>query len=120
MTVSDWVLLGAFVAGALPANALVVRYWFWTPDWRGTSTGWVLMSLFIVTAISFNLSVLVLLFPDTFKDGGLGLTLRLLIRWSIAAVLWALLVLLLRAQRRPSVPLVPGPAAGPPTTDPRG
>jgi hypothetical protein len=89
-------LVAAFCVGAVLSNLLLVQYG-WKSRWRATPTGWVLLSLFGVFALSYNLSVAFLLWPHLF-DGGIGAGIRVGARWIINAVLLALYLLLHRAQ----------------------
>jgi hypothetical protein len=92
------VLALSFVIGAILSNLLVAQYG-WGSRWRESVTGRVLLSLFAVIAVSYDLTVLAIFLPHIF-DGGPGLTVRIGARLAIDAVLAGMYVLLVRAQRR--------------------
>lgn len=92
-------LLVAFVVGAVVANLLFWQYAFRSP-WRSTLTGWVLISLFAVTALSYNLAVAVLVWPEVFRESAGGLWSRIVLRFLIDGALIGMYLLLRRAQRR--------------------
>jgi hypothetical protein len=97
-------LTSGFVIGAIFGNLLLLQYGF-RSRWRETRTGHVLISLFAVIALSYDVSALALLFPDTF-DGGMGLGVRIAARHAINVVLIALWLLLMRAQKADRGPTV--------------
>lgn len=111
-------LTAAFVIGAIFGNLLVVQYG-WRSQWRATITGHVLLALFAVIAVSYDLSVLFLLWPDVFEEGSLGEVFRVAARFAIDVVLVAMYVLLVRAQRRDRS-LPPAPQLDPAPTPPGG
>lgn len=100
------VLTASFVAGAIPAHALLIFYGV-RVRWRGHPAGWTVFTLFLVLALSYDLSLLALIWPATFKDQTPGILARAVGRFAIAAALYGLLALLIRVQR------VAGRAAGP-------
>lgn len=91
-------LVISFVIGAAVGNLLLVQYAARSRWWK-TITGRVLFSLFAVIAASYDLSALALLWPDFWRGPG-GLTIRVIARFAIDAVLIGMYVLLVRAQRR--------------------
>jgi hypothetical protein len=95
---SRFLLTASFVVGALVGNLLVFQY-AWRSRWRETITGRVLLTLFGVIALTYNVSALTLLLPDIF-DGGIGLTFRIVVRFAIDVGLIGMYVLLVKAQRR--------------------
>jgi hypothetical protein len=88
----------SFVAGAIPAHLLLVIYGL-RVRWRGHPAGWTVFVLFLVMALSYDLSLLALIWPATFKDQTPGVLVRVLGRFLIAAALYGLLALLIRVQR---------------------
>lgn len=117
MSVSRLLLTAAFVVGALFGNLLLAQYWV-RSKWRATVTGHVLLALFAVIAVSYDLSVVALLWPQVFQ-GGVGLVIRVGARFAIDAVLIGMYVLLVRAQRRDRA-LPPDPLIEPEVTPPEG
>ena len=117
---SSILLTSGFVIGAIFGNLLLLQYGF-RSRWRETRTGHVLIALFAVIAISYDLSVAALLFPNTF-DGGAGLAIRITARHALNVVLIALWLLLVRAQRAdrgPTLGVFPEPE-GVRQPDPKG
>lgn len=101
----------AFVAGLIPAVLLWVLYGTRT-RWWATDAGWVVFALVSVTAVTYLVSAATLLWPEFFAAGevpesGPGLWIRIATRFAVAAVLWALFRLFVRAQREDRPPLVP-------------
>jgi hypothetical protein len=97
--ITHTLLTASFVVGAVVGNLLFFQYLI-RSAWRATVTGKVLLSLFFVFALGYNLTVVVLLWPDVFGGDGLVAWLRIGLRFLIDAVLIAMYVLLVRAQRR--------------------
>jgi hypothetical protein len=97
MISADGILTATFVVGAVVGNLLLLQYGA-RSRWFSTITGVVVLSLFGIIALSYNLSALVLVWPHLF-DGG-GIWVRIVGRVLIDVVLIALYVLLVRAQRR--------------------
>ena len=89
----------AFAIGAIFGNLLMIQYGLGSRWWR-TVTGRVLMALFAVIALSYDLSLMFLLRPETFREGSTAEIIRLVARFAIDAVLIGMYVLLIRAQRR--------------------
>jgi hypothetical protein len=93
-----FLLTVAFVIGAIFGNLLMLQYW-WRSRWRSTRTGHILLALFAVIAVSYDLTVLSLLWPHLF-EGDTGSAIRIVVRFAIDAVLIGMYVLLVRAQRQ--------------------
>jgi hypothetical protein len=87
----------SFVVGLVPAAVLWVLYGLRT-DWRETQAGRAMFALISVFAVSYLLTVVVLLVPGWFHETA-GIWVRIVIRLAVAAVLWNLLRLFLKAQR---------------------
>lgn len=96
---SRTLLTVSFVIGSVVGNALTFRYWL-RSRWRSSVTGRVLLSLFAVTALSYDLSALALLWPDFFIANPVGVWIRVGLRFAIDAALIGMYVLLVQAQRR--------------------
>jgi len=99
MTVATSTLLTtvSFVVGLVPVVILWVLYGLRTA-WRETQAGRAMFALISVFAVSYLLTVVVLLLPGWFREPA-GIWVRLIIRLAVAAVLWNLLRLFLKAQR---------------------
>ena len=89
-------ITASFVAGLIPAVALLIGYGLLT-DWWKTFTGRVLFGLIAVTAVSYGLSSFTLLWPGFWQ--GPGELARVIIRFAVAAVLWGLWAVWVRARR---------------------
>lgn len=94
---TGWII-ASFAAGFIPAALLVGLYGFRT-DWWKSFTGRVLFGLIITTAISYGFTIMVLVWPDFWNDDR-GELIRVIVRFVVAAVLWGLLAVFVRAQRR--------------------
>jgi hypothetical protein len=97
-------LVVSFVAGLIPSVLLLVGYGLRTRFWE-TDAGKGFFALVAVTASSYLLSLLTLIWPAFFAAGevpptGPGLWIRVAIRFAIALVLWNLLWLFVKAQRQ--------------------
>jgi hypothetical protein len=101
VTFTEILILASFVIGLIPATLLFVSYA--RTRWYATETGKVLFSLFLVTALSYGLSVVVLALPDVFHDSG-GEWFRIISRTIIAGVLWNMYRLFKKAQRSAVIP----------------
>lgn len=99
-TLNHSLIIATFVVGAIVANLLTIQY-VARSAWRSSVTGHVLLALFAVFALSYDISVMVLFWPETFtENNGPGIWLRIGLRALIDVVLIAMYVLLVRAQRR--------------------
>jgi hypothetical protein len=96
MTISETLVLVSFIAGLIPAIALLLLYGFRT-RWTATIAGRAVFALVAMMATSYGLTVLTLVFPEFFL-GDDGEWFRIVIRFIIAAVMWNLLLLFFRAQ----------------------
>lgn len=95
---SHTLLTVSFAVGALVSTALLLRYGL-RSKWRESSTGHVLLSLFLVTALSYNLSLATLIWPEQLHTVAAE-SARAAARFAIDGVLIGMYVLLVRAQRR--------------------
>jgi hypothetical protein len=93
----EGLVLLSFLAGLIPAMTLAVLYGL-KVNWNNSMAGRAIFYLIMVTAASYLLSTVVLAWPHWFTEE-LGVIFRLVIRFAIAAVLWNLLRLYLRAQK---------------------
>ncbi len=116
-------LTASFVIGALVGNLLFVQYMVWS-KWSATLTGHVLLGLFGVFALGYDMSAMVLLWPDLFPPEGFGNWLRIGLRFAIDGALIGMYVLLVRAQRRdrmlppdPTIELLKPDAVRQPSTE---
>lgn len=96
-SLTDILILASFLAGLIPAAILLVLHGTRT-DWYSTTAGRLVFSLIAVIVGTYTLTVLTLVFPDTFHNDP-GEWLRIVGRLFMAVVLWNLLKLFLRAQR---------------------
>jgi hypothetical protein len=87
----------SFIAGLVPSLILLILYGALTA-WYKTFTGWVLFGLIFVTAVSYGLTSVVLLWPDYWASGP-GEPARIIIRWLVASVLWGLLAVFVRSRK---------------------
>lgn len=89
----------SWLLGLIPALLLAGLY-VWRIGWprADNPAGRAMLALLGVTNVTYLLSVLVLIWPWLFL-GPAGLTIRIGSRLAVAAVLWNLLRLFLRAQR---------------------
>lgn len=96
MSISEILILVSFIAGLIPAMLLLYLYGVRTA-WRATVAGRAVFALVAMMATSYGLSVITLIFPQFFLEEN-GEWFRILVRFIIAAVMWNLLLLFLRAQ----------------------
>ena len=89
-------ITASFIAGLIPAVALFIGYGLLT-DWWKTFTGRVLFGLIATITVSYALSSFTLLWPGFWH--GPGELTRVLIRFAVAAVLWGLWAVWVRARR---------------------
>lgn len=98
MTVATSALITvSFILGLVPVAILWLLYGVRT-QWRETQAGRAMFALITVTAVSYLLSVVVLLLPGWFHDT-VGIWFRIVTRLAVAGGLWNLLRLFLKAQR---------------------
>ena len=95
----DFWLLFSFVAGLVPAVLFVVLYGF-RSYWRTNPAGRAMFVLALVISTSYLVSVISLAWPEFFTNDPLGIWFRIASRLIIAATLWNLLRVLLRAQKQ--------------------
>jgi len=86
----------SFAVGFVPVAILAVLYG-WRTTWKATDTGKAMFLLFTTTAVSYGLSVAVLLIP--WFRGEIGEWVRIVVRVAIGLVLWNVLRVFLKAQR---------------------
>lgn len=89
----------SWLLGLIPAAVLLGLY-LWRIGWprKSNPAGRAMVGLLTVVNATYVLSVLILVWPWLFLGTG-GLTIRIGSRMAVAAVLWNLLRLFLRAQR---------------------
>jgi hypothetical protein len=98
-TLTHSLVIASFVVGAIAGNLLFLQYLL-RSRWRSSLTGRIVLALFAVSALSYDLSVTVLIWPGAFTAENGGIWVRIGLRFAIDAVLIALYVLVLKAQRR--------------------
>lgn len=98
MDLDRWLLIASFITALVPSVILLALYGFRTRFWS-SETGWAFFWLIVVVVASYGLSLVSLIFGEWANSDG-GMWVRALSRFGIAAVLWNLLRVFLRAQRR--------------------
>jgi hypothetical protein len=93
----DLWLLGSFVAMLVPAVILLVLYGVRTRFW-GSATGWAFFWMIVTVVVSTGLSLVSLVWTE-WATSTAGYVVRTGSRFAIAAVLWNLLRVFLKAQR---------------------
>lgn len=96
---SHLLLTVSWLLGLFP-SVLLLGLYIWRTGWptRANPAGRAMVALLGVTTATYLLSVMILIWPWMFRGTG-GLTIRIGSRLAVAAVLWNLLRLFLRAQR---------------------
>lgn len=86
----------SILAGALPAVLLLAGYLVHV-KWQATSMGRLIVTLMSITVVSYVTSSVVVLHPGWFTPAA-GDWIRIGIRLAIAAALWAVLAVFIKAQ----------------------
>ncbi len=89
----------SWALGLMPSAGLLVAY-IWRVGWPGKDNpgGRAVVALTSVLTMTYLLTVVALVAPSLF-NGGLGVTFKVCARLAVAAVIWNLLRLFVRAQR---------------------
>lgn len=93
-----WLTTASFVVGAIVGNLLFVQYLI-RSAWRATLTGHVLLALFGVFALGYDITAVALLWPEWFPQDGVANWVRIGLRFAIDGALIGMYVLLVKAQR---------------------
>jgi hypothetical protein len=86
----------SILAGTVPAVLMLAGYLIHV-KWHATSMGRLIVALMSITVVSYVTSSVVVLHPGWFTPGA-GDWIRIGIRLAIAAALWAVLAVFVRAQ----------------------